>query len=117
MTPPEKWPRIAVVGAGAVGGSQLWERLQTIEAREDLVERLNDEFDRELLEEAIARVRARVTPRTWRAFELMAFEGRSGVETAKTLEMKVAAVFIAKSRVQRHLQEELRQLEDRSQEE
>jgi RNA polymerase sigma factor (sigma-70 family) len=102
--------------AGVAGDSQMWERLQTVEAREDLVERLKEEFDQELLEEAMARVRSRVVPRTWRAFELMALEGRSGAETAKALGMKVAAVFIAKSRVQRHLQEELRQLEGHSQE-
>jgi RNA polymerase sigma-70 factor (ECF subfamily) len=99
--------------AGAAGGSDLWQRIQTVEAREDLVERLDEEFDRELLEEAMARVRARVAPRTWRAFELMAFDGKSGAEAAQVLGMKVAAVFIAKSRVQRHLQEELHQLEGR----
>jgi len=102
--------------AGAAGGSQIWELLQTVEARESLVERLQNEFDRELLEEAMARVQSRVVPRTWRAFELMAFEGCSGAETARALGMKVAAVFIAKSRVQRHLQEELHQLEGRTQE-
>jgi RNA polymerase sigma-70 factor (ECF subfamily) len=100
---------------GAAGGSQVLDLLQTVEAREDLVARLEDEFDRELLDEAMARVRTRVTPRTWRAFELMALEGLSGAEAAKVLEMKVAAVFIAKSRVQRHLQEELQKLEGRSQ--
>jgi RNA polymerase sigma-70 factor (ECF subfamily) len=100
--------------AGTVGSGHGMELLQTVEAREDLVERLEDEFDRELLEEAMARVRSRVAPRTWRAFELMAFEGWSGAEAAKVLGIKVAAVFLAKSRVQRHLQEELHHLEGRS---
>src|SRR5262249_40657267 len=74
----------------AVGGSQAVEFLRTVEAREDLVRRLNDEFDRELLDEAAARVRQRVTPRTWQAFELTAVEGRSRAETGGAVGMKGA---------------------------
>jgi RNA polymerase sigma-70 factor (ECF subfamily) len=98
--------------AGAAGGgSQVVELLQTVEAREDLVRQLEGEFDRELLDEAVARVRVRVTPKTWRAFELTAHEGRSGAEAAAELGMAVAAVFVARSRVQKLLQEEVRRLE------
>ncbi len=99
----------------ATGGSHAVEFLHTVEAREDLVNRLEEEFDRELLDEAIARVRQRVTPRTWRAFEMMARDGQSGAETAKALDMKVATVFVAKSKVQKLLQEEMRKLEGASQ--
>src|SRR5262245_3191722 len=80
--------------AAAVGGSQAVELLQTVEAREDLVQRLNDEFDQDVLDEATARVRQRVTPQTWRAFELTAMEGRSGADAAAALGMKVATVFV-----------------------
>ena len=97
--------------AAAAGGSQAVELLQTVEAREDLVRRLEDEFDREVFEEAVARVRARVTPKTWRVFELTAQEGRSGAEAAEALGMTVAAVFVAKGRVQKLLQDEVRRLE------
>jgi RNA polymerase sigma factor (sigma-70 family) len=96
---------------GAAGGSQAVQILQSVEAREDLVRQLEDEFDRELLEEAIMRVRSRVVPKTWRAFELTAHEGRSGAEAAEELGMTVAAVFVARGRVQKLLQEEVRKLE------
>jgi RNA polymerase sigma-70 factor (ECF subfamily) len=95
----------------AAGGSQAMEMLQTVEARDDLVRRLDDEFDLELLDEAMARVRARVLPRTWEAFERTALQGQSGVEAAKALEMKVATIFVARSKVQNMIQEELRKLE------
>jgi RNA polymerase sigma-70 factor (ECF subfamily) len=98
--------------AAGVGGSQALERLQSVEARDDLLRRLDEEFDRELLDEATARVRARVTPRTWRAFELTAIEGRPGAEAAAALDMKVATVFVARSKVQRMLQEETQRLEE-----
>jgi RNA polymerase sigma-70 factor (ECF subfamily) len=100
--------RKAVVAAG---GSHVLEVLHTVEAREDLVRRLDDEFDRELFDEAVARVRGRVLPRTWEAFERTALQGQSGAEAAKELGMKVATVFVAKSKVQTMLQEELRKLE------
>lgn len=92
-------------------GSQAVELLQSVEAREELVRQLEAEFDQEVLEEATARVRARVTPKSWRVFELTAYEGRSGAEAAEVLGMTVAAVFVAKSRVQKLLQDEVRQLE------
>jgi RNA polymerase sigma-70 factor (ECF subfamily) len=95
----------------AAGGSQTLELLQTVEAREDLVRRLEDEFDREVLDEAMARVRLRVTPRTWQAFERTAMLGQAGAEVARELDMKVATVFVARSKVQRMLQEEIQKLE------
>jgi RNA polymerase sigma-70 factor (ECF subfamily) len=97
--------------AVAVGGSQAVEMLATVEAREDLVRRLDDEFDRELLEQAAAQVRLRVTPRTWEAFERTAVQGQSGAEVAAALGMKVATVFVARSKVQKMLQEEIQKLE------
>ncbi|HVK10034.1 MAG TPA: sigma-70 family RNA polymerase sigma factor [Gemmataceae bacterium] len=96
----------------AAGGSQAVALLQTVEAREDLVRRLDDEFDRELLDEATARVRMRVAPRTWDAFERLAVRGESGADAARALDMKVATVFVARSKVQKMLQEELRKLND-----
>ncbi len=95
----------------AAGGSQVLELLQTVEAREDLVQRLDEEFDRELLDEASSRVRVRVTPRTWEAFERTALRGESGAEAGKALGMKVAAVFVARSKVQKMLREELQKLD------
>jgi RNA polymerase sigma-70 factor (ECF subfamily) len=95
----------------AAGGSQAVEMLQTVEARDDLVRRLDAEFDRELLDEAAARVRVRVAPRTWDAFERTAVRGESGAEAAAALGMKVATVFVARSKVQKMLQEELHKLD------
>lgn len=85
--------------------------LESLEARDDLVERLNEQFDLELLEEATVRVRLRVEPHTWEAFRLTAIEGLSGAEVAERLEMRVATVFKAKSKVQKMLHEEIARLE------
>ena len=98
----------------ASGGSLAVQLFHTVEAREDLLQRLEGEFDRELLEEAVARVRIRVTPRTWQAYEMTALEGRSGADVAQALGMKVATVFVAKSKVLKLLQEERQKLEEAS---
>jgi RNA polymerase sigma factor (sigma-70 family) len=97
--------------AVAVGGDQTIELLGNLKAREDLVQRLDEEFDRELFEEAASRVKSRVTPKTWEAFERTAIQGQSGSEVGAELGMKVATVFVARSKVQKMLQEEVQKLE------
>src|SRR5262245_18054444 len=93
------------------GDSHVRLVIGSVEAREDLLERLIEEFDRELLEEAMSRVRLRVAPQTWQAFHLTAIDGLSGAEAAERIPMAVAQVFVAKRRVQKSIQEELSRLE------
>jgi RNA polymerase sigma-70 factor (ECF subfamily) len=97
-------------GAGS-GDSAVLQALQTVAAGDDLVQRLKDEFDQELLAEARDRVQQRVEPHTWEAFRLTAVEELSGAEAAVRLGLKVATVFKAKSKVQKMLQEEIARLE------
>jgi RNA polymerase sigma-70 factor (ECF subfamily) len=85
--------------------------LETAEARQDLVRRLEEAFDREVLEAAMARVRVRIQARTWEAFRLTALEGLSGAAAAEQLQMPVAAVYVAKREVKQRLAEEIRRLE------
>jgi RNA polymerase sigma-70 factor (ECF subfamily) len=93
------------------GDSQVLERLETIAAREELVQQLHEAFDQELLEAAMVRVRLRVAAKTWEAFRLTALEGLSGAKVAAQLGMKVANVFVAKSTLRKFLQEEVKKLE------
>ncbi len=93
------------------GNGQAVQLLEQLEARDDLVQHLEEEFDQELLEEAMARVQLRVSRQNWQAFQLTAVEGLSGTEAAGRLGMKVATVFTAKSKVNKLLQEEIRRLE------
>jgi RNA polymerase sigma factor (sigma-70 family) len=86
-------------------------RLLWVQAHKDLKQRLAEAFDEELLKEATHLVQLRVEPRTWEAFRLLALEGRSGAEAAALLNMKVATVFVARSKVQRMLRDELARLE------
>jgi RNA polymerase sigma-70 factor (ECF subfamily) len=98
-------------GRAGAGDGQVWELMQTLEAREDLVQKLEAAFDHELLDAAKLRVRLRVAPHTWEAFRLVALEGMPAAEVAITFRMQVAMVYVAKSKVQKMLQEEIRKLE------
>ncbi|HEY1378782.1 MAG TPA: sigma-70 family RNA polymerase sigma factor [Gemmataceae bacterium] len=93
------------------GDSAVADALAAVEARDDLTDRLQREFDQEVLELATERVRARVEPHTWDAFRLTALEGHSGADAAARLGMKVASLFAAKSKVQKMLREEVRHLQ------
>jgi RNA polymerase sigma-70 factor (ECF subfamily) len=94
---------------GGAGSSKVLEVLQSLQAREELVQ-LEEVFDRELLQEAMDRVRPLVTPRTWEAFRLLALEGWPGARAAEHLGMRVAAVFTAKSNVQKMFRRECHRL-------
>ena len=80
------------------------------DALADLEQRMEDAFDRELLELAMWRVEKRVKPTTWQAFYRTAVEDRPGAEVAKELGMAIALVFVARHRVQKMLEEEIRRL-------
>jgi RNA polymerase sigma-70 factor (ECF subfamily) len=91
--------------------SGVQELMRAVEARDDLARRLEEAFDLELLEAAQERVRQRVAPRTWEAFRLVALEGLPAAEVAARIPMQVASVYVAKSKVQKMLREEIRTLE------
>ena len=98
------------------GGIQLssgdCHMLESIEARTDLEQRLSEAFDLELLEIATERVRQRVAPHTWRAFELTAMDGEKGADVAARLNTSVASVYKAKSNIQQMLREEVQSLDN-----
>jgi RNA polymerase sigma-70 factor (ECF subfamily) len=94
-------------------GSEALARIAGLQARDDLERRLAEEFDLELLEMAQNRVQARVEPRTWDAYRLIAVERLSGAEAAARLGMPAAHVFVAKRNVLRLLKQEIALLEAR----
>jgi RNA polymerase sigma factor (sigma-70 family) len=91
----------------ALGQNASQELLASTEAREDLENRFDEAGRTDLYESTMERVRSRVEPNTWLAFQLMALEGESGQNVATLLNMQISAVYMARSRVQKLLREEL----------
>jgi RNA polymerase sigma factor (sigma-70 family) len=81
---------------------------EMVDACVDLEHELKSLIDRDVFETAMRRVAKRVKPVTWDSFRLTALEGLSGQVVAQRLKIPVAHVFVAKNRVQKLLQEEIR---------
>jgi RNA polymerase sigma-70 factor (ECF subfamily) len=94
----------------AAGDSVAADLLRSAQARDDLVARLEQAFDRELLDMAMAEVRGRVEAQTWQAFELTAVQGVAAAEAAGRLGMRIGTVYQARSNVQRLIKEALARL-------
>jgi RNA polymerase sigma factor (sigma-70 family) len=93
------------------GDSVIERMLENVEAREGLFQAVETAYDRELLDEAMRRVRERVPPQQWEAFRLTALESMSGADASKTLGMLISTVYSSKSKVQKLVREELRRLD------
>jgi RNA polymerase sigma-70 factor (ECF subfamily) len=98
----------------ASGDSAVQRLLEDMQADSGLVECLKEQFDLEVLEEAQTRVQWRVDVQSWEAFRLTALEDIPGAEAAQHLGMTVAAVYKAKSRILKMLQEEVQRVEQGS---
>lgn len=106
----QAWLKHQARHAGS-GDSEVIQRLHNVEAREELLARIGEAYDLELLDEARERVRSEVTPQSWQAFELMKLCGLSGREAAERLQISPDAAFQACSRVMRRLTAVIREIE------
>jgi RNA polymerase sigma factor (sigma-70 family) len=93
---------------------EVHERLQTIEAREELVKRIEQEFDLELKEQAEQDVKKCVEPDTWAAYELTEKKGFSNKDAAVILGIpkKQARVAVYRNRVRKKEAQAIRERED-----
>jgi RNA polymerase sigma-70 factor (ECF subfamily) len=94
-----------------IGDTRMAALLNNLAAGEDLDGDLQEEFRRELMDQAMARVKARVPSQTWEAFRLTALVGASGAAAAARLGMRTAQVYLARSKVKKRIREEVERLE------
>jgi RNA polymerase sigma-70 factor (ECF subfamily) len=69
-----------------------------------------ESFNQRILETAMQRIRPHFESSTWRAFESVWLENRPAGEAADELSMRVHSVYVAKSRVLKRLEEEVRDI-------
>jgi RNA polymerase sigma-70 factor (ECF subfamily) len=92
-------------------GSDAEARLDSLQAREDLIQRIETAYDTELLAIAIEDVKTRVKPHTWRAFEIVAIEMQPGSAICEELGISPDSVYAARRNVQKMLKETVARLE------
>ncbi len=66
------------------------------------------EWDRNLLSTALDRVKRQISPRQYQIFDLHVLQDLSARDTARTMQVSVASVYMAKSRVSRLLKQAMR---------
>jgi RNA polymerase sigma-70 factor (ECF subfamily) len=103
--------RDQVRGVRGAADTVVFDMLNTLEARVDLVRHMEETYDQELLELAKAEVQERVEPHTWEVFRLTAIDGVAIADVAARLGMRVATVYRARHVVQTMLRETVAALE------
>ena len=93
------------------GGKTSYAPLESVEAEQDLIQELDGRFEREMMNEAMARVQVRASRATWEVFRLTTIEQQPGKVVAATLTSPVAHVYVYKQRVLEMLREEIRKLD------
>jgi RNA polymerase sigma-70 factor (ECF subfamily) len=84
----------------------------SVDAQADLERHLEEAFEHELFAIAMRKVNERTNPAHWTAFYKTAILGLSGADVARELNMPVGTVFVAKHRVRKALEEEVKVLKN-----
>lgn len=84
--------------------------IQDPDALAALAKTIEAESEQELLCEAESRVRLRVQPHTWQAYELTARQQVKAADAANQIGMPVSEVYVARSRVIKMLRQEVEKL-------
>ncbi len=93
------------------GDSAMREFFESLEAGDDLVQHLEEEFRRELMDRAMLVGTAAGRSADLGCVPADGAGGCSGAAAAAQLEMKVAHLYVAKSEVKKMIQDEIRKLE------
>ena len=93
--------------------TSMEETLQLVPAGDDLLVRLDSEFDLERLHLAMRQVQSRVQLATWRSFQATELEGQKAAAVGAELGLSVATVNVYRSRVRAMIKEELEWLDDK----
>ncbi len=91
------------------GGTQAMQQLQSVP--DSLDESISEaQINRRLPARVLELVQSEIEPRTWQAFWLTTVEAGSARDVADQLDMRLASVYQAKSRVLRKLRQRLQEL-------
>ena len=92
----------------------LLEQMPDEQANEQLERAWDDEWQKNLMDAAIERVKRRVSIEQFQMFDLFVLKGWPARDVAKTLGVTVAYVYVAKHRLARLVKKEIAALEEKS---
>lgn len=91
----------------SVSDTDLNKQMEKQEARDHLFQLFDEWATREILDLAMIRVRRRVEPTSWRAFEMLTFENRSVEETATALKTSSRNIYLVIFRIRKMIAAEM----------
>lgn len=113
----ERRARRAALAVGAPDDSRqtsLVESLPDDQAQEQLENAWNEEWQKNLMDAAVHRLKRRVSIEQFQMFDLFVLKGWPARDVAKTLGVTVAHVYVAKHRLAKLVREEVAALEEKS---
>lgn len=99
-------------GSGDSRIQQYLAQIKDSAAFNNLSRLLELQYQEELLELASKRIQQRVDPKNWQAYCLYAVDQKKAVDVAQQLEIPVAEVYVAKSRITRMIRDEIAKMDN-----
>lgn len=93
------------------GDDAVFRRLAAEPAGDDLLAKIEEEYDQQLLTEAMQTVQGRVEHHIWRAFELLGIESVPVDDVARQLGITTGNAYVSKNRVKNMLADEVSRLD------
>lgn len=106
-----QWQNRNVRAAGDTVTAEQLNSISTPSALDELSQKIEAQYRDELLREAESRIRVRVKTETWDAWHQTAVEQKKVVDVAAAVRMTVAEVYVAKSRVNKMMRDEVQRME------
>lgn len=106
-----QWQNRNVKAAGDTFTADQLNSISSPSALDELSEQIETQYREELLKEAEGRVRARVKSETWSAWKQTAVDQLKAADVAVAVGMTVSEVYVAKSRVNKMMREEVQMME------
>lgn len=106
-----QWQNRNVRAAGDTVTAEQLNSISTPSALDELSQKIEAQYRDELLREAESRIRVRVKTETWDAWYQTAVEQKKVVDVATAVGMTVAEVYVAKSRVNKMMRDEVQRME------
>ncbi len=98
----------------ASGGDAVRHVFESIEARDNLIDMIEEEYNCQIIGDAKAVVKRKVEPHIWKAFEMLTEQSLPASEVATALRITTGNAYVCKSRVQKMLAEEINRIESAS---
>jgi RNA polymerase sigma-70 factor (ECF subfamily) len=93
------------------GAGAILQQLTGDSAIDDLTKQIEAGYQEEMLNAAESQVQLRVKPENWQVWCLLTKQGKPAAEVAQEMNLKVADVYVAKSRILKMLKEQVARME------